>query len=487
MSNLLDGIEEVLLMGPGPSCVPPQVYEAIGKKTLGHLDPYFLEIMDELKERLRTLLNTKNNLTVPISGTGSAGMEACFVNLVEPGDRVLILINGVFGMRMREVASRLGAEVDALEFTWGTPVVVDDVAKKLKEKAYRIVAVVHAETSTGVRNPVAEIGALLKGTDTIYLVDTVTSLGGIEVRMDDWGIDALYSGTQKCLSCPPGLAPLSFSEKAMAKLGARKTKVPNWYLDISLIAAYWGQNRVYHHTAPVNMTYALYQALLLILEEGPEKVFKRHLDTHLLLVKGLEASPVPGAAADPGGGAGKGLPSSPRQPPAAREGARGDGPPDGRREALAAAHAQHGILPRGPRRAGRPALPARRAPDRDRRRAGAPGREDLAHRPDGPHGEKGERGALPRRPPQGHFMRSSLFRKGGGICISDEAGGGSLRPLFLTFLPSRPLTFCPHSGHAPPLAIHSCIFAENSLWLIFGTDLPSPGFQPQSTSGSVSR
>ena len=288
MKNLLDGIEDVLLMGPGPSCVPPQVYEAIGKKTLGHLDPCFLKIMDELKERLRTLLNTKNNLTVPISGTGSAGMEACFVNLVEPGDRVLVLVNGVFGVRMREVASRLGAEVDALEFTWGTPVVVDDVAKKLKEKTYRIVAVVHAETSTGVRNPVAEIGALLKGTDTIYLVDTVTSLGGIEVRMDDWGIDALYSGTQKCLSCPPGLAPLSFSEKAMAKLGARKTKVPNWYLDISLIANYWGQNRVYHHTAPVNMTYALYQALLVIQEEGTEKVFKRHQDNHLLLVKGLE-------------------------------------------------------------------------------------------------------------------------------------------------------------------------------------------------------
>lgn len=288
MNNLLDGIEEVLLMGPGPSSVPPQVYEAIGKKTLGHLDPYFLKIMDGLKERLRTLLNTKNNLTVPISGTGSAGMEACFVNLVEPGDRALILVNGVFGVRMREVASRLGAEVDALEFTWGAPVAVDDVAKKLKEKAYRLVAVVHAETSTGVRNPVAEIGALLKGSDTIYLVDAVTSLGGIEVRMDDWGIDALYSGTQKCLSCPPGLAPLSFSEKAMAKLGARKAKVPNWYLDISLIANYWGRNRVYHHTAPVNMTYALYQALLLILEEGPAKVFKRHLDNHLLLVKGLE-------------------------------------------------------------------------------------------------------------------------------------------------------------------------------------------------------
>src|SRR5512137_1077057 len=287
MKNLLEGIEEVLLMGPGPSCVPPQVYEAIGKKTLGHLDPYFLKIMDELKEHLRTLLNTKNNLTVPISGTGSAGMEACFVNLVEPGDKVLILINGVFGVRMREVASRLGAEVDALEFIWGTPVVVDDVAKKLKEKSYRIVAVVHAETSTGVCNPVDEIGALLKGSDTIYLVDTVTSLGGIEVRMDDWGIDALYSGTQKCLSCPPGLAPLSFSEKAMAKLNDRKTKVPNWYLDLTMIAKYWGTDRVYHHTAPVNMIYALYEALQLFFEEGPQRVFVRHLESHAQLVKEL--------------------------------------------------------------------------------------------------------------------------------------------------------------------------------------------------------
>jgi len=162
------------------------------------------------------------------------------------------------------------------------------VEKRLKQDAYRIVAVVHAETSTGVRNPVAEIGSLLKGSDTLYLVDTVTSLGGIEVRMDDWGIDALYSGTQKCLSCPPGLAPLSFSEKAMARLKGRRTKVPNWYLDISLIASYWGKDRVYHHTAPVNMIYGLYRALQLILEEGLDNVFARHRQNHLLLVQGFE-------------------------------------------------------------------------------------------------------------------------------------------------------------------------------------------------------
>jgi alanine-glyoxylate transaminase/serine-glyoxylate transaminase/serine-pyruvate transaminase len=241
MKNLLEGVEEILLMGPGPSCVPPQVYKALSRKTIGHLDAYFLEIMEDLKEMLRKIMNTGNTITIPVSGTGSAGMEACFVNLVEPGDRVLILINGVFGLRMREVATRLGVSVDTLEFTWGTPVVVEEVERKLRDSSYRIVAVVHAETSTGVQNPVAEIGKLLAGKDTIYLVDTVTSLGGIEVRVDDWGIDALYSGTQKCLSCPPGLAPLSFSEKAMAKLKSRKTKVPNWYLDLSLICEYWGK------------------------------------------------------------------------------------------------------------------------------------------------------------------------------------------------------------------------------------------------------
>ncbi len=288
MKNLLENIEEILLMGPGPSCIPPSVYKALGHSTLGHLDPYFLTIMDGLRDMLRLLMNTKNSLAIPISGTGSAGMEACFVNLVEPGDRILVLTNGVFGMRMQDVANRLGARVEALEFPWGSPVRTEAVKKKLQEETYRIVAVVHAETSTGVRNPVAEIGELLKGSDTLYLVDAVTSLGGIEVKMDDWNIDALYSGTQKCLSCPPGLAPLSFSDKATAKINGRKTKVPNWYLDLSLISNYWGAKRVYHHTAPVNMIYALYKALFLILEESPEKAFARHQETHFELVRGLD-------------------------------------------------------------------------------------------------------------------------------------------------------------------------------------------------------
>jgi alanine-glyoxylate transaminase/serine-glyoxylate transaminase/serine-pyruvate transaminase len=290
MNNLLPGIEEILLMGPGPSCIHESVYDALGKKTLGHLDPYFLKIMDAIKEQLQAVFKTKNRLTLPISGTGSAGMETCFVNLVESGDAVLILKNGVFGMRMQDVATRLGAQADVLEWEWGTPVIIDDVKKQLDQKSYKIVAVVHAETSTGVGNPVAEIGELLKGTDSLFLVDTVTSLGGMPVEMDAWGIDALYSGTQKCLSCPPGLAPVSFSEHAVQALQNRKTKVPNWYLDLTMIINYWeGQKRMYHHTAPINMLYALYQSLFLIFEEGLDQAFQRHLDNHKALVKGVEA------------------------------------------------------------------------------------------------------------------------------------------------------------------------------------------------------
>jgi alanine-glyoxylate transaminase/serine-glyoxylate transaminase/serine-pyruvate transaminase len=290
MENLLEGIDETLLMGPGPSCVHEKVYSALAQNTIGHLDPRFIRIMDAIKADLRTLLQTDNTLTIPMSGTGSSGMEACFVNLVEKGDPVLILINGVFGMRMQDVAQRLGASVDTLAFEWGTPVDVDRVKRTLSGKKYKIVAVVHAETSTGVANPVARIGDLLKGSETIYLVDAVTSLGGMEIAMDAWGIDALYSGTQKCLSCPPGLAPLSFSSKAVAALENRKTKVPNWYLDLSMIIQYWkGATRAYHHTAPVNMHYGLYQALQLILEEGPAQVYRRHREHHHELVQGLEA------------------------------------------------------------------------------------------------------------------------------------------------------------------------------------------------------
>lgn len=289
-TNLLDSLTETLLMGPGPSCVPPAVYRAIALPTIGHLDPRFIAIMDEIKTRLQQVMQTRNRLTLPISGTGSAGMETAFVNLVEHGDRVLILKNGVFGMRMVDVAQRLGAEVDVLEFDWGTPVDVEKVNTQLAAQRYKIVAVVHAETSTGVMNPVAEIGALVKPTGALYLVDAVTSLGGIPVETDAWGIDVIYSGTQKCLSCPPGLAPVSFSDRAVEALRARRTKVPNWYLDLTMIVDYWqGAKRAYHHTAPINMLYAIDAALGTILEEGLEAVFARHAEVHRRLVAGLEA------------------------------------------------------------------------------------------------------------------------------------------------------------------------------------------------------
>lgn len=290
MKNLLHDIDEVLLMGPGPSCIPGEVYKALSCNTLGHMDYYFIQIMDEIKNLLKELLRTKNLLTLPVSGTGSAGMETCFVNLIERGDRVLILINGVFGKRMEDVATRLGAKVDRIEFEWGTPVVPDRVMDKLNEESYKIVAVVHAETSTGVKNPVDKIGKLVNESGALYLVDTVTSLGGMPVEADKWGVDALYSGTQKCLSCPPGLSPVTFSERAVQAIGKRGSKVPNWYLDMNMVIQYWeGNKRVYHHTAPINMLYGLYQALLTIFEEGIEKVFKRHLEAHRRLVAGLES------------------------------------------------------------------------------------------------------------------------------------------------------------------------------------------------------
>ena len=289
MQNRLDTIPETLLMGPGPSAVAPEVYRALARPTLGHMDPAFIAIMDEIKTNLRTVMGTVSPVTIPLSGTGSAGMEAAFVNLVEPGDAGLVLVNGVFGRRMVEVASRLGAKVDALEFEWGTPVEPDAVARALQAANYAFVAVVHAETSTGVRNPVEAIGPLVRDAGALYLVDAVTSLGGIPVEADARGIDALYSGTQKCLSCPPGLSPFTLSDRSMAKLRARKTKVPNWYLDVGLLVEYWaGGARAYHHTAPVNMLYGLYQALRQVVEEGLERVYARHRDAHALLVDGLE-------------------------------------------------------------------------------------------------------------------------------------------------------------------------------------------------------
>ncbi len=288
MDSLVEKLEETLLMGPGPSSVPPGVYKAISHCCIGHLDPRFIEIMDANKEQLRQVMLTKNQVTIPMSGTGSAGMETVLVNLIEPGDNVLVLVNGVFGGRMKEIATRLRGEVDAIEFEWGTPVLPEDVKAALGKKKYKIVAVVHAETSTGVANPVEEIGQLVKEHGALYVVDAVTSLGGMPVRVDEWGIDALYSGTQKCLSCPPGLSPVTISDRAAEVVRNRQTKVPNWYLDLNLLMNYWeGNTRAYHHTAPINMNYALYASLQLILEEGLEKVWARHKETHEYLIERL--------------------------------------------------------------------------------------------------------------------------------------------------------------------------------------------------------
>ena len=289
MANRLDAIPDILLMGPGPSAVHPDVYKALARPTLGHLDPAFIGIMDETKTLLQQVMRTKNHVTFPISGTGSAGMEAAFANLVEPGERVLVLVNGYFGQRMTDVAARLGGVIEKLEFEWGTPVVVDEVKKKLAGEPYKVVAVVHAETSTGVANPVAEISMLVKPTGAMFVVDCVTSLGGMPVEVDGWGADAVYSCSQKGLSCPPGLSPFSLSNRAVGSLMARKTKVASWYVDASMIVNYWeGAKRAYHHTAPINMIYGLYQAVMNVTTEGLDAAFARHREAHKQLVVGVE-------------------------------------------------------------------------------------------------------------------------------------------------------------------------------------------------------
>jgi alanine-glyoxylate transaminase/serine-glyoxylate transaminase/serine-pyruvate transaminase len=266
-----------LLLGPGPSNPYPEATAALARPLLGHMDPEFLAVLDETMARLRTVFRTENTLTLPLSGTGSAGMEACFVNLLEPGDTAIVGANGVFGDRMCEVARRCGAEVVRIEERWGLPLDPQRLldAQRQRPEA-RFVAVVHAETSTGVENDIAPLG-VLRDTDTLLVVDTVTSLGGIPVEVDEWGIDASYSGTQKCLGVPPGLSPVTFSERAVARLHARTTPVQSWYLDLSLIANYVaGAQRVYHHTAPVAMVTALHAALGALLDEGLEAAWARH-------------------------------------------------------------------------------------------------------------------------------------------------------------------------------------------------------------------
>jgi len=278
------------LLGPGPSSIHPRVQMAMSAPLVGHLDPYFTSLMDDTVALLRYVFRTQNKLTFPVSGTGSAGMEAAFDNFLEPGDVAVIGVNGLFGERMVDNAQRTGATVIPVTAEWGKIIHAEDIEKALKsQKKVKLLSLVHVETSTGVLQPLLEASKLAKQYEALYLVDTVTSLAGHEVAVDDWGIDICYSGTQKCISCPPGLAPFTVNQKAMDTLQKRAQKVKSWYLDLALLSAYWVTGRVYHHTAPVSMIYAIHEALALIAEEGLEARVKRHLKNGAAFHAGIEA------------------------------------------------------------------------------------------------------------------------------------------------------------------------------------------------------
>jgi alanine-glyoxylate transaminase/serine-glyoxylate transaminase/serine-pyruvate transaminase len=280
------------LMGPGPSDVSPRVLEAMARPTLGHLDPVFVEFMDELKELLQYAFQTANPLTMPVSGPGSVGMETCFVNLVEPGDTVIVCINGVFGGRMKENVERCGGTAVIVEDEWGRAVDPEKVERALADHPQaKFLAFVHAETSTGVRSDVETLVALAHDHECLAIVDAVTSLGGIELKIDAWGVDAVYSGSQKCLSCTPGLSPVSFGQRAIDIISARSTPIQSWFMDTNLVMGYWGTGvrRSYHHTAPVNALYGLHEALVMLSEEGLENAWERHQKHHQALRAGFEA------------------------------------------------------------------------------------------------------------------------------------------------------------------------------------------------------
>jgi alanine-glyoxylate transaminase / serine-glyoxylate transaminase / serine-pyruvate transaminase len=280
-----------LLLGPGPSMVHPRVLRAMATPLLGHLDPAFLSVMVDIQTLLRHLFRTSNRFTIALSGTGSAGMEASIVNIVEPGDAVIVGVNGVFGARLATVVERCGGKAIRVDAHWGQSIEPAAIEAALSRSGpVKAVALVHAETSTGACQPLEAIGALCRAHNALFIVDAVTSLGGIPVEVDAWGIDVCYSGTQKCLSCPPGLAPLTVSERALETIRTRRTPCQSWYLDFSLIAAYWEeQSRAYHHTAPISMLYALREALRLVDEEGLPARFARHRFNSAALAAGLEA------------------------------------------------------------------------------------------------------------------------------------------------------------------------------------------------------
>lgn len=282
-----------VLMGPGPSDMHPRVVAALGKPAIGHLDPAFVQMMEEIKVLLRYAFQTENALTFAVSGPGSVGMETCFVNLVEPGDKVIVCRNGVFGGRMIENVQRFGGTAVVVEDTWGEPVDPQKVADALKANPdAKAVAFVHAETSTGAQSDAAAITRLARERGCLAIVDAVTSLGGTPVLADEWGADAIYSGSQKCLSCVPGLAPVTFSERAVERVKARKQKVPSWFMDLGLVLEYWsapGGKRTYHHTAPVNSLFALHESLVMLRDEGLENAWARHRLHHHALKAGFEA------------------------------------------------------------------------------------------------------------------------------------------------------------------------------------------------------
>ncbi|NNM80558.1 MAG: alanine--glyoxylate aminotransferase family protein [Gallionella sp.] len=281
-----------VLMGPGPSDVSPRVLKALSRPTLGHLDPLFVSLMDEMKVLLKFAFQTDNELTMPVSAPGSAGMETCFVNLVEPGDKVIVCQNGVFGGRMKENVERCGGIAVMVQDDWGRAVDAQKLEDALKANPdARIVAFVHAETSTGALSDAKTLVAIAHQYGCLAIVDAVTSLGGSPLKVDEWDIDAIYSGTQKCLSCTPGLSPVSFSAQAQEKIKNRRTKVQSWFLDLNLVMGYWGgaTKRAYHHTAPINALYGLHESLVMLQEEGLENAWARHQKNHLALRAGLEA------------------------------------------------------------------------------------------------------------------------------------------------------------------------------------------------------
>ena len=280
------------LMGPGPSDVNPRILEALSRPTIGHLDPAFIQMMDEIKSLLQYAFQTSNELTMPVSAPGSAGMETVFANLLERGDKVIICQNGVFGGRMKENAERCGAEAIMVEDPWGCTIDIDKAEQALRDNPdAKALACVHAETSTGARSDVQALCALAAKYDCLSIVDAVTSLGGSELQVDEWGIDAIYSGTQKCLSCVPGLSPVSFSDRAAKVIRERDSKVQSWFLDLNLVMGYWGGDakRSYHHTAPINSLYALHESLLILQEEGLQKAWQRHALNHEAFAAGIQA------------------------------------------------------------------------------------------------------------------------------------------------------------------------------------------------------